>query len=50
MNATKGAQVGAIKAWVMDSLMPIAKPPSKGVTAEPKRPIMTTAKTTPTQA
>ena len=49
MKATKGAHVGAIKAMVMDSMMPITKPPMSGVSADPNRPIMTAAKMTPTQ-
>ena len=50
VNDTKGAQVGAIKAMVIDSLTPMTSPAIKGAQAEANLPIMTTAKITPIQA
>ena len=47
---TKGAQVGAVMAMVKDSLIPTTRPAKSGAQAEAKRPIMTTANTTPIQA
>jgi hypothetical protein len=47
---TKGAQVGAVMAMVKDSLIPTTRPAKSGAHAEAKRPIMTTANTTPIQA
>ena len=50
VKETRGAQVGAVKAIVKDSLKPMNKPASKGTQADPNRPIITVANTTPTQA
>jgi hypothetical protein len=50
VKETKGAQVGAIKAMVMDSLIPMTKPAMSGAQAEANLPIMTTAKITPIHA
>ena len=50
VKETSGAQVGAIKAMVIDSLTPITSPAIKGAQAEASLPIMTTAKITPIQA
>jgi hypothetical protein len=50
VNDTKGAQVGAIKAMVIDSLIPITSPAISGAQADANLPIITTAKITPIQA
>ena len=50
VNDTSGAQVGAVSAMVSASLRPMNKPASNGTQAEARRPIITVANTTPTQA
>ena len=49
-NETSGAQAGAATAMVRPSLTPITTPATSGPSGLPRPPIITTAKTTPTQA
>ena len=49
-NDTTGAQAGLSTAMASDSLAPISMPANSAPSGLPSRPMMTTAKTTPSQA